>query len=292
MKKVFGVVLALSCLLSAGAQDKEKKTYELIYRDVQLLKQQYQKLESMIGATSDEIKLVGGQVRDLAAQFKLFQTDQARSQEGLKNLPSQVQVFLERLGQIEGQLFKISQDLAELKAKPAPAYEPPQDPAKKPEKIPGARTAKEPQKKGESAAEKKEPGKVLPQTNLSPQDVFNTAYADYQKGNFDLAIDGFTIYREQFPASPLSDDALYMIGECYFSQKKYDKAIESFDDLNVNYPLSNRIAASYWKKALTLVELKKKDEAIAVLRLLITKYPLEDEAKSAQAKLKELQGVK
>ena len=64
-----------------------------------------------------------------------------------------------------------------------------------------------------------------------------------------------------------------MIGECYFSQKKFDKAIEAFDDLIVNYPLSDKIAAAYWKKGLSLAELKKKDEAIAVLRLLITKYP-------------------
>jgi TolA-binding protein len=38
--------------------------------------------------------------------------------------------------------------------------------------------------------------------------------------------------------------------------------------------------------------LKKRDEAVAVLKLLITKYPLEEEAKNAQEKLKELQGIK
>ena len=40
------------------------------------------------------------------------------------------------------------------------------------------------------------------------------AYNDYLKGNFDLAVEGFKMYREQFPASPLADNALYWIGEC------------------------------------------------------------------------------
>jgi len=83
-----------------------------------------------------------------------------------------------------------------------------------------------------------------------------------------------------------------MIGECYFSQKKFDKAIEQFDDLIVTYPLSDKIAAAYWKKGLSFIELKKKDEAIATLTLLVSKYPLEEEAKSAQQKIKELKEIK
>ena len=34
------------------------------------------------------------------------------------------------------------------------------------------------------------------------------------------------MFREQFPSNPLADNALYMIGECAYSQKKYQPAIE------------------------------------------------------------------
>jgi TolA-binding protein len=83
-----------------------------------------------------------------------------------------------------------------------------------------------------------------------------------------------------------------MVGECAFSQKKYPQAIDAFDDLILNYSASDKIAAAHWKKANALAEMKKNDEAIAVLKLLVQKYPLEEEARSAQEKIKELQGIK
>jgi len=186
--------------------------------------------------------------------------------------------------------MKISEDLLALKTQPAPALEQPQEAQKKDEKVPTQKPKET--KKEEPPAEKKDQSAALPQTHLSPQEVYNQAYADYQKGSYDLAIDGFSMYREQFSSNPLADNALFMIGECYFSQKKYDKAIEELDELIVSYPLSDKIAAAYYKKGLALVELKKNEEAVAVFRLLITKYPLEDEAKSAQQKIQELRGKK
>lgn len=285
--------MLIFCLpFAAAGQNKQKQTYELIYQDVQLLKQQYQKLEKKVDDTADDIKAIRDQVRDLAGQFKLFQADQARNQENLRSLPTQYQAFLERLGQIESQLLKISEQLLDLKSKPAPPVEQPQETPKKDEKAPSSKKPKDAGKKVEPVPEKKDPAANLPQTKLSHQEVYNTAFMDYQKGNYDLAIDGFTMYREQFPISPLIDNALYMIGECFFSQKKFDRAIEQYDDLIVNYPDSDAHATAYYKKGLALAELKKNDEAIAVLTLLISKHPLEEEAKKAQQKIRELKEIK
>ena len=293
MRRALGVLLVAVVSLGAAGQNREKQTYELIYQDVQLLKQQYQKLEKKVDAASDDIKSLRDLVRDLAGQFKLFQADQARAQENLRGLPAQFQIVLDRLGQIEERLLRVDDDLTALKAKPAPPVEPPPDVPKKEDKTPAVKKpAKETPKKTEPAPEPKEQKPPPVQTNLSPQEVYNTAYTDYQKGNYDLSIAGFETYREQFPASPLADNALYMIGECHFSQKKYDKAIEQFDDLIVTYPLSDKIAAAYWKKGLALAEQKKKDAAIATLTLLVQKYPLDEEAKSAQQKIKELREIK
>jgi tol-pal system protein YbgF len=294
MKRALGVLL-ISCLpFTAAGQNKQKQTYELIYQDVQLLKQQYQKLEKKVDDTADDIKVLRDQVRDLAGQFKLFQADQARNQENLRSLPTQYQAFLERLGQIESQLLKISEQLLDLKSKPAPPVEQPQETPKKDEKVPISKKPKDAGKKVEPAPEKKDPAAKLPQTKLFHQEVYNTAFTDYQRGNYDLAIDGFTTYREQFPdpEDPLADNALYMIGECFFSQKKFERAIEQYDDLIVNYPKSDAHATAYYKKGLALAELKKNDEAIAVLTLLISKHPLEEEAKKAQQKIRELKEIK
>lgn len=294
MRKVLGVLLVVVPVLLAAGQDKSKKAYELMYDDIQQLKLQVQRLEKKADAAADDLKAVREFLRDLTAQFKSFQTGQARSDENLKSLPAQLQVFLEKFGQLEAQILKISEDLIDLKSKPA--AEAPADAAKPGDKTPADKTpvGKKPAPNKKEPGPKDKPAGGAPiQTNLSPQDVYKTAYADYQKGFYDMAIDGFQTFVEQFPTNPLADDALYMMGECYYSQKKFAKAIEQFDEVIVNYSdsgklASNKLAASYLKKGYCLAELKRKDEAIAVLRFLVNKFPLDEEAKSAQQKIKEL----
>jgi len=143
------------------------------------------------------------------------------------------------------------------------------------------------EKKAETTPEEKVPA-AMP-AGVSPQEVYNMARTDYLRGNFKLAIEGFQMYWENFPASPLADDALYWIGECFFSQKQYGNAIDQFNELILSYPQGDKVPAAYLKKGLSLVELGKKEEAIVVFKLLITKFPLEEDAKIAQQKLKDLE---
>jgi tol-pal system protein YbgF len=294
-KKVLGLLLVVLLPMVSSGQDKSKKTYELIYQDVQQLRQDYLKLEKKIDAAAEDLRLLKDQLNNLGGQLKLLLSLQAKSQDTLNNLPAQYQALLEKFEQIDAQMLKIVEELTALKSQPAAPLPKEQEPQKKEDKAPSAKNPKETQKEtkktGPAKGQQDKPS-APPATKLSAQELYRTAYSDYEKGNYDLAIDGLTIYREQFASSPLADDALYWIGECYFSQKKYDKAVEQFNDLIIGYPLSNKIATAYLKKALCLVEMKKKDEAIGVLKLLITRYPLEEEAKSAQEKLKELQGIK
>ncbi len=114
------------------------------------------------------------------------------------------------------------------------------------------------------------------------------AYNDYLKGNYDLAVESFKLYRQQFPDSPLADNALYWIGECHFSQKRFLEAIDDFNEVIVAYPQGDKVAAAYLKKGISFVELGRKDEALAAFKLLVSKYPLQDEAKIAQDKIREL----
>ncbi len=292
MKKALGAALVLLLALAATAQDREKKSYELMYEDVQLLKQQVLRLDKKIDQAGDDLRQLREQVRDLLNQFRLLQADQSKTQEGLRNVPSQYQVLIDKLSQIDSTLMRLGDDVAGLKTRPP--VEEKSEPAAKDNKAPSGKKPKdkEPVRTGDAAKDKD--GRTVPSatpaSNLAPEDVYNTALSDYEKGNYDLAIDGFAMYRESFPASPKADNALYMIGECYYSQKKFAKAVDALDDLIMTYPLSDKIAAGYLKKGLALVEMKKKDEAVAVLKFLIAKYPLEEEAKAAQEKIKELQG--
>jgi len=137
---------------------------------------------------------------------------------------------------------------------------------------------------GEGAEESKSP---LP-PNLTPQEIYNMAYADYLKGNFALAIDGFKIYLDNFSQSPFADNALYWIGECYFSQKEYEEAISQYNQLILSFPLGDKVPAAYLHKGISLMELDRNEEALSVFKLMVSKYPLEEETKIAQEKIKAL----
>lgn len=276
------LALILSCPFSSG-QDRSKKAYELIYEDIQVLKRQVLVLEEKLDRNAADIEALKAQVRDIQSLLKLIQAEQGNVHDGIKNVPSQYQFLLDKIEQANRLLARISEDLLTLKGGPAlPSVqgEPPKDkPAEAADKKPA-------EQKAEPPLEKKPP--VAPSISLSPQEVYNTAYADYLKGNFDLASDGFKIYRDNFPDSPLADNALYWIGECFFSQRKFGEAIDVFNDLILEYPQGDKIAAAYLKKGLSLVELRRKDEGLVVFKLLISKYPLEEEARIAQEKIKEL----
>ena len=271
-------VFFLLPLFAAGADNKEKKAYELIYEDVQLLKRKLALVETKLDQNAEDIRALQAQVKDFIDQWKLGQGAQAGLKEDLKALPSQYQVLADKLEIISLQLARVTEDLLTLR------------PAAPETAGPNKADKKEPDKKSEpDQAAKEAAGRVAsPPTNLSPQEVYNTAYTDYLKGNFDLATEGFRIYREQFQESPLADNALFWIGECFFSQKKFEEAIGHFDELILNYPQSDKIAAAYLKKGLGLMETGRKEEAISVFKLLVGKFPLENETKVAQQKIKDL----
>jgi len=273
-KSLAGILALVLCFPFSFGQDKTKKAYELIYEDIQVLKKQLFVLEEKLDRNAADIESLKTQVRDLQSLLKLLQADQGNVQDSIKNVPSQYQFLLDKIEQVNLLLAKISEDLLTMKGGPAPAAVPGQEAKEK-----AAPVEKKP-------TEQKPP--VVPSISLSPQEVYNTAYSDYLKGNFDLATDGFKIYRDNFPDSPLADNALYWIGECFFSQRKFSEAIDEFNNLILDYPQGDKIAAAYLKKGLSLAELRRKDEALVVFKLLISKYPLEEEARIAQEKIKEL----
>ncbi len=290
IKRLAGILLALLLISTSASSQKSKRTYELIYKDVQLLTQQIIQLDKKIGKNTEDIKFIKDQLNELLTLFRLFQKEQANFKENQKNIPTQYQILLEKMEGLNSQLVAYKEELLEIKKATVLAAqavdETKGEQSQPPVEKEGEEVKKEEQTevKDESAEEPQAPLSTL----LSPKEVYNMAYADYRKGNFKLAIDGFKIYREQFPESPLADNALYWIGECHFSQEKYKEAIDSFNDLILNYPQGDKIPAAYLKKGISLTELGKKEEALSVFKLLVSKFPLEEETKIAQQKIKEL----
>jgi tol-pal system protein YbgF len=120
----------------------------------------------------------------------------------------------------------------------------------------------------------------------APTELYDTAYGDYTKGRYPLAISGFQEYIAAYPNTDLSDNAQYWIGESYYAQKKWTDAIGAFDKLGKQWPRSDKAAAGLLKKAYALAEMGSKAEAVVQLQYVMHEFPTSEEARLARAKLK------
>ena len=115
-------------------------------------------------------------------------------------------------------------------------------------------------------------------------EAYREALANYYAKNFDSAIAGFTEILTVAPASKLSVNAQYWIGECYYSKKNYDKALEAFNKI-ISRPLSIKTADAQVKIGMTHMMIGNKVAAREDFNLVISKYPESNAAKIAAAKL-------
>ena len=119
----------------------------------------------------------------------------------------------------------------------------------------------------------------------SPEELYNAAYADFIKGSYDLAKQGFEEYLKHYPDTELSDNAQYWIGESYYVQRKFSDAVQAFDKVIQNYPKGDKSPAAALKKGYSLLEMKNTEAGIKELRGVIQKYPNSDSAQLARDRL-------
>jgi TolA-binding protein len=82
----------------------------------------------------------------------------------------------------------------------------------------------------------------------NPEQLFAAAYADYSRGNFDLAISEFRQYVETYPTSELADNAQYWIGEILYAQRKFAASVVEFEKVGVLNPKGDKTATALYKR--------------------------------------------
>jgi tol-pal system protein YbgF len=120
------------------------------------------------------------------------------------------------------------------------------------------------------------------------QRLYDSAYQDFVKGQYALALQGFTQYLQTQPTSSLADNAQYWIGECYYSQKKYAEAIQAFQAVIIRYPEGEKIASAMLKLAYAQITAGQTTSGKTNLEALIKRFPESNEAKLARTRLQEL----
>ncbi len=121
-----------------------------------------------------------------------------------------------------------------------------------------------------------------------PIQLYQSAYRDYQRGNWSLAIEGFEDFIRDNPSSDLADNASYSIQQSYYSQQKYREAIAQLDQVVSKYPGSDRVPAALLKKGLAYIELGQRAQGIVQLQYVVHEHPSSQEASLAREKLRSL----
>jgi tol-pal system protein YbgF len=140
-----------------------------------------------------------------------------------------------------------------------------------------------------AAAPAKSTAKIVPVTQvkkeLGEDEIYRQAKQAFDQGDSDAARQKFGELIERYPKSERADNAQFWIGEIYYREKWYEKAILEYQKVIENYPKGNKVPASLLKQGFAFLNLGDKANSRLILQELVKKYPKTNEAKIAQEKL-------
>lgn len=142
-------------------------------------------------------------------------------------------------------------------------------------------TAKDP--KAEQAQTK--PPETQKEGKPDLKESYFEAYNDFKSGKYDEARGKFQAFLKQFPNASLSSGAQFYIGECYYVQENFEKAILEYDKAIKNYPKGDRVPHALLKQGLSFLKLGDKTGARILLEKLSADYPDTHQANIARSTL-------
>ncbi len=118
-------------------------------------------------------------------------------------------------------------------------------------------------------------GETLPEEGRS---ILAQAELDRNRGNYELAQEGFEEFLARFGNSEAADDAVYWLGDIAYGQGENDLAVTRFTDLLERFPTSEWAAAALFKGRASLLALGRSNEAWEWGGKLLTQFPDSAEA--------------
>jgi len=120
------------------------------------------------------------------------------------------------------------------------------------------------------------------------ESLYAAAYELFREGKYEKSREGFESFLKQYPDTEFSDNAQFWIGECYYFEKKYEKAIVEYDKVNKNFPEGNKVPYALLKQGLSFLKLGDKASAKLLLQQVIKDFPNTSQARIARGRLLEI----
>ena len=244
--------LALSHPLSAQS-DEERQ----IMADLRILQMQTQELALMVAILTKALDDMSLSVTDQAAINRQAFAD---SRLLVDTVANSIRVLREKVDDTNVRISSFSQEIEALRMS-----------------IPRFPATVDDSEATESEGEQvsaPSPEPPLP-TNpgISPQRLYDNAWADYSTGQWSLAIAGFDSYIKTFPRSDLADDAQFYIGETHYNDGRFADAVLAYDEVIVNHSEGNAVPEAQYKKGLALDRLGDTDQARETFQTVLDSFP-------------------
>lgn len=122
-----------------------------------------------------------------------------------------------------------------------------------------------------------------------PEDEFYAkAKATFDAGSYAESRLMFEDFLKFYPNSKIADSAAFWVGETYYREENYERAILEYQNLLDNYPNGNKVSAALYKQGLAFIALGDNNNGKILLEDLVRRYPDSQEARVAANRLKNL----
>jgi tol-pal system protein YbgF len=277
MKLVSHAIVLAAALTAAGCISTSD--FEAVQRQVGELQEELAGLKRTAAGKQDVQNVnvrIAEQTETLLKSNATLVAKVSEIEERIASTQGGIESSSHRLDQLAQQLAQAQRELEELRARVAALQAAPPAAAADPA-TPGSEM---------TVPATPDTGATAPAGD--PMQTYQAAYRDYQRGNFDLAIEGFTEFLQGNARSDLADNAAYWIGESLFSQKKYREAIAQFDSVVSRYPKSDKVPGALLKKGYAYINIGERAQGVVQLQYVLHEHPRSQEAALARQKLRQM----
>jgi tol-pal system protein YbgF len=217
-------------------------------------------------------------LKEIRENLRLLRGRQADMGADMTNLADQVRKLRGELEEMRNP-EQIKSDRKDSQAR----LEDPATRMKKVENLTG--NGKSPAKEGKRDATQTTPPPAAQEGKSDLKELYLAAFNDYKSRKYDGARRKFQAFLKQFPQASLASGAQFWIGECYYMEGNFEKAILEYDKVLLNYPKGEMVPHALLKQGLSFLKIGDKTGAKILLEKLSSDYPNTDQANIAKSTL-------